>query len=81
LFDLIVGSVGVSVLLIAFVLNLTRQLHENHPVYLLMNIIGSAFAAWYALAASIVPFVILEAVWGGAAIIRLFFVLKKEGSQ
>ena len=81
MFDLIIGSVGVAVLLIAFVLNLTRYLHEHHPAYLLMNIIGSGLAAWYALAASNVPFVVLEAVWGGAAIIRLIFVWKKEGSQ
>ena len=79
--DLVIGSVGVAVLLIAFVLNLARYLHEDHPAYLMMNIIGSALAAWYALAAYILPFIVLEAVWGGAALVRLILLYKKKGSQ
>ena len=79
---MIVGSAGVGLLLLAFVLNLLRMLSEKHPAYLTMNVLGAALAAWYAWVGGVVPFVILESVWGGAALIRLMGVVagKKEGS-
>lgn len=73
----IIGSVGVGLLLLAFVLNLRRTLTENSSVYLGMNIIGSGLAAIYAAMSGSIPFIILEAVWGGAAALRLFRGIKK----
>ena len=74
----VIGSVGVFLLLLAFVLNLIRVLSERSPIYLLMNIVGSGLAAWYAWASNSIPFVILEAVWGLAAMIRLLALAKKR---
>jgi len=79
---MIVGSTGVGLLLLAFVFNLLRMLSERHPAYLTMNVLGAFLAAWYAWVGGVVPFVILESVWGGVALIRLMGVVagKKEGS-
>lgn len=75
---LVVGSIGVFLLLLAFVLNLIRVVSERSPTYLLMNIVGSGLAAWYAWAGGSIPFVVLEAVWGLAALIRLVGPAKKR---
>lgn len=75
---LIIGSVGVGILLLAFVLNLVQKLSERSVVYLLLNFFGSSLAAWYAWIGGIIPFVVLEVVWGGAALIRLYLELKKR---
>jgi hypothetical protein len=74
------GSIGVGLLLVAFVLNLLKLLSESSRPYLAMNLIGAGLAAWYALAGGSIPFVILETVWGLAALIRLIATIKK-GSQ
>ena len=74
----VVGSIGVGLLLLAFVLNLLRKLSEQHPTYLLMNLIGAGLSAWYAVAGGLWPFVVLEGTWAAVAIARLGIVLKKS---
>lgn len=69
------GIIGVTLLLVAFGLNLIKRLAENHPLYLLMNLLGAGLAAVYALQTSALPFLILESVWGGFAAVRLAQVL------
>ena len=68
---LVIGSAGVGLLLVAFVLNLLNVLSEQSRVYLLMNFLGASAACWYAWQERIIPFVILEAVWGLTALVRL----------
>ncbi len=71
----LIGSIGVAILLLAFVLNLMQIVTEHSAVYLLLNIIGSGLAAWYAWCGRIIPFVVLEAVWGMTALVRLLIGL------
>jgi hypothetical protein len=78
--SLIIGSVGVGLLLLAFALNLLKYVSENSKLYLLMNFVGAGMAAWYAFDGNIIPFVILELVWAGTAVIKLILTIKK-GSQ
>ena len=78
MFPLIIGSCGVGLLLIAFVLNLVGKLSEEHPLYLLMNFVGAFMAAYYAFEGRVIPFVILELVWGITALVRLVLVIKKS---
>ncbi|NOY88523.1 MAG: hypothetical protein GXO93_03910 [FCB group bacterium] len=77
MFSLIIGCFGVGLLLVAFGLNLLKKVTEKSPSYLIMNIIGSLMAAWYAFDGRIIPFVILELIWALAAFIRLVSVMKK----
>ena len=71
-----IGIVGVGLLLLAFVLNLARRIGERSRAYLVMNAVGAAMAAWYAWVGEVIPFVILELVWCGAALARLTSVYK-----
>ncbi len=68
---MVVGSAGVLLLLVAFFLNLQRRLADNSPIYLWLNIVGSAMAAGYAVVTSSIPFVVLESAWAIAALHRL----------
>ena len=76
----VIGSIGVALLLVAFALNLLRKLSERSIPYLLMNIVGALLAAWYAWAGGALPFVILEAVWALTALVRLIMVLMSRAS-
>ena len=73
----IIGSIGVTLLLLAFFLNLIKYMSESSKVYLLMNFTGAMMAAWYAYSGGIIPFVILELVWAATALIKLFISIKK----
>ena len=73
----VIGSVGVFILLLAFFLNLINKLSEQSIVYLSLNIIGAGGAAWYAYTGGIMPFVILEMVWAVTALVRLILNIKK----
>lgn len=74
----VIGSVGVGLILMAFLLNLAGKVSERHPLYLSMNIVGAGMACWYAWVGDSIPFVILEGVWCAAALARLVF--KRNGA-
>jgi hypothetical protein len=59
----LIGSVGVAILLIAFLLNLARLLPQDGWVYLGLNVVGAALAAYSSYLISFIPFVILEGTW------------------
>jgi hypothetical protein len=67
----------VGLLLLAFVLNLLKIVSERHQVYLLLNMVGSGLALWYAWVGGTIPFVVLEGAWGLAALVKLAMVIKK----
>ena len=75
------GITGVTLLLVAFFLNLIGRLSEQGRVYLWMNIAGAYFAAWYAWVGGQIPFVVLESVWGTVALIRLLRNTAKKSPQ
>ena len=72
--DMIIGTIGVAILLIGFGLNISNKLSETSKEYLIMNIVGSLMAAWYAYAGEVYPFVVLEIVWALVALVRLINV-------
>ena len=74
---MIIGSLGVFLLLLAFALNLMRVISERTAIYLLLNFSGALMAAFYAYEGGMIPFVILEMVWALTALIRLFMIIKK----
>ena len=66
----VVGALGTGVLLFAFVLNATGRLRVG-PLYLGLNAVGGAIAAYASYLIGFAPFVVLESVWCLAAIVRL----------
>lgn len=74
---LVIGASGMSLLLIAFVLNLFKKIMQDSIVYNVFNIIGSALLVYYAYILNSIPFIILEAVWALFAFYKLIITLKE----
>ena len=70
----ILASTGVIILLIAFLLNLFKQLPTAHNLYGALNLIGAAICCYASWLIHFYPFVILEGVWATVASISLFNV-------
>jgi hypothetical protein len=66
-----IGSIGVAILLIAFVLILLNKISKNGMVYLLMNFIGSGLAGVASYLIHYTPFIILELAWMLASLIGM----------
>jgi hypothetical protein len=58
-------------ILVAFVLNLAGVLERERPAYLWLNLVGAALACLAAAMITFVPFIVLEGVWGLAALVGL----------
>lgn len=63
----LIGSVGVALLLIAFVLNLVKRMRADGYAYTALNFVGAALACYSSWLISFMPFVVLEGVWALAA--------------
>ena len=77
---LIIGSVGVGLLLVAFFLNLFKVLTPDSILYIVMNIFGGSLAAYASFLIDYMPFVILEGVWALFAMYKLILVLRRGKS-
>jgi hypothetical protein len=67
----LIGSIGVALLLLAFVLNLLKLLRADTRLYMSLNLVGAALACYSSYLIEFVPFVVLEGVWAGAALFAL----------
>ena len=70
-FPVIIGSIGVGLLLLAFFLNLFGILMQNTKTYIIMNIVGAGVSCYASILIGFIPFVILEGTWSFIAIIGL----------
>lgn len=58
-----IGSIGVALLLLAFVLNITSALDRHSRVYQGINALGAGLACYASWMIGFVPFVVLEGTW------------------
>ncbi|HKP26102.1 MAG TPA: hypothetical protein VJV39_19690 [Dongiaceae bacterium] len=68
-----IGFVGVTLLLIAFFLNLFRLLKAESSAYLALNLVGASLACASSYLIDFLPFVLLEGTWAvvaGVALVR-----------
>lgn len=70
----IIASLGVVILLIAFLLNLYKKLPAESKTYALLNFIGAGTCGFASYMISFYPFVILEGIWAFVALVSLFKV-------
>jgi hypothetical protein len=63
--------VGVALILVAFVLNLSGGLERDRPAYLWLNLVGAGLACLASALILFVPFIVLEGVWALAALVGL----------
>jgi len=67
----LIGSIGVALLLGAFLLNLLKRLSTAAPSYTLLNLVGAGLACYSSYLIDFMPFVVLEGVWALAALVAL----------
>ncbi len=62
-YSVLIGSTGVLLLLLAFILNLFKIIKTNSFIYSFLNFIGAGIACYASVLIDFIPFVILEIVW------------------
>ncbi len=58
-----IGFVGVSILLLAFLLNLLKKISQDSQTYIALNFFGAGLACIASVLIAYFPFIILEGVW------------------
>jgi hypothetical protein len=66
-----IGTAGVTILLLAYLLLLIKVVSASSKVYIWMNIIGAGLSTLASLFLKYLPFVILEGVWTLVSVIAL----------
>ena len=70
----IIASLGVIILLIAFLLNLYKKVPAESRTYTILNFIGAATCGFASFMIKFYPFVVLESIWAAFAIVSFFNV-------
>ena len=68
----IIGIIGVSLILLAYFLNIFSLVPKEGKLFFLMNIFGAGLACYASLLIHYWPFVILEGVWTLVSLVGLF---------
>lgn len=76
--QLIIGTTGLVVLLMAFSLNAVGILKTTSPFYSIFNSIGAFLLALYALSIRSYIFTVLNIIWGLFGVIKLISILKNK---
>ncbi len=70
----IIASIGVIILLIAFLLNMFKKVSAQSRIYTSMNFIGAGICCFSSYLINFYPFVVLEGIWAAFALYSLFNV-------
>lgn len=73
-----IGFIGVTILLIAFFLNLRNLLDKESITYLLLNFIGAGLACFASVLLNYLPFIILEGSWTLVSAIGIYNYITKN---
>jgi VIT1/CCC1 family predicted Fe2+/Mn2+ transporter len=67
----LIGTIGVALLLLAFLLNLSGKLSQRSRAYAALNAVGVGLACAAAALLPFMPFVVLEGTWALVAVVAL----------
>ena len=67
----LIGTIGVALLLAAFLLNLLKRMSAHGYAYSALNLVGAGLACYSSYLIDFIPFVVLEGVWTIAAAFAL----------
>jgi hypothetical protein len=79
-----IGSLGVALLLLAFLLNVFRLLRVEGYPYIVLNLVGASLACYSSYLIDFMPFVVLEGTWAvvaGMALVRSLLGLSGVASH
>ena len=74
----ILGTAGVSMILLGFSLNLFGLMQRRTYKYVLLNLVGGALACTASIFIEFFPFVILEGTWTAVAVVGLANLLRSR---
>jgi len=74
----LIGFIGVTILLLAFLLNLLGRISKDGWLYVLLNATGAGLACLASWLINYLPFVILEGTWMLVSILALAKMLLKR---
>ncbi len=72
------GFIGVTLLLLAFFLNLLGKIKTDSLTYLLLNFLGAGIACLASILLNYMPFVILEGCWAFVSAVGLVKLATKN---
>ena len=78
----LIGFIGVTLLLVAFFLNLFGRLRAESYPYVVLNLVGASLSCLSSVLIDFVPFVILEGTWAAVAaigLVRLIWFPRRAG--
>jgi hypothetical protein len=67
----LIGSAGVALLLLAFLLQLLRVLRADGAAYAALNLVGAGLACYCSYLIDFTPLVVLEGTWAIVAAVAL----------
>lgn len=74
----LIGFIGVSLILIAYFLNINNKLDANDLSYILLNLVGAFMACVASVMMKSYPFVLLEGIWTIVSIAGLVKHFRKK---
>ena len=66
-----IGSAGVALLLVAFLLNVLKLLRTDTRIYIGLNLAGAGLACYSSYLIDFMPFVVLEGIWALVALMAM----------
>jgi hypothetical protein len=73
-----IGFTGVSLLLIAYFLNVNNKIAKDSLSYLMLNVIGAGIACFASVLLHYLPFVILEGCWTLVSAMGIIHYFRKK---
>jgi hypothetical protein len=73
-----IGFAGVTILLVAYFLNLRGTIKKESVTYLLLNLMGAGIACLASILLKYLPFVILEGCWAVVSAVGLLHYFYKS---
>lgn len=80
-YDDIIGTIGVGMILLAYILNTFSCIKKDGGLFFVMNIMGAGLACYASVLINYVPFMILEGVWCIVSIAGLIKLLLNKTSH
>jgi hypothetical protein len=74
----IIGTIGVSLILLAYVFNIFSRIPKNGIFFFILNFAGASLACYASVLIRYTPFIILEGVWALVSVVGLIQVGVKK---
>jgi len=68
----LLGFIGVALILLAYILNVSNKISNNDFSFILLNFIGALLACLASILLKYLPFIILEGIWALVSLNSLF---------